>query len=586
LSAQPIPTDRQAGSDRSSSSRARLRKLRLWTGQVLFLYTFMHFLNHAFGIRSVEAMQAAARVLLSPWQTVPGQILLCGALLIHAGLGLRAFYRRRHLRIPATEAVQLSLGLIIPLLLIAHGVGVRYAESVQGLDIDFDRVVYAYWVADPFFGLPRQFLLLIVVWIHGCIGIRAWLRSKSWYARAVPALTALATLVPVLAILGFINAGLDMRELAAASPELLSPHVVYVPGSEQAEKGAAVGRFVDRLTLAYALLLAGVVGLRAARDWHAARFRSVRITYPGGRVVTVPVGYSVLEASRWGGIPHASVCGGRGRCSTCRVDVMAGGESLPPPGPDELRLLSRIGAPPSVRLACQIRPESDLAVVPLVHSQTPTLQGEAALGMPAGGRREARVAALFVDLRQSTRLADDRLPYDTLFIVERYIQAVSAAVQECGGQVTNVAGDGVMSVFSGKGSPEAAGRDAFRAALKLWDGVDALSGQLREELSEPLRIGIGLHVGVAVIGVGWEGGIDGMPFLGDTGNVAARLEAQTKRLDATMVASREAVTLVARNGDLPEFTTVMLPGKQEPMEAACFRASGELREILRDRAAA
>jgi adenylate cyclase len=569
-----------------SASRGFLRKLRLWTGQILFLYVLTHFLNHAFGIRSVDAMERASKFLLEPWQTLPGQALLYGSLLIHAGLGLRAFYRRRHLRIPFTDAVQLSLGLAIPLLLIAHGAASRYAISVEGMKIDYARVVYAYWVGDPFFGLPRQFLLLIVVWIHGCIGIRAWLRTKPWYTRAVPALTAAATLLPVLAILGFVNAGLDMRDLVAANPALLPSHVVDVPGSEQAEKAAAVGRFIDRLTLAYALLLAGVVGLRVVRDWHAARFRSVRITYPGGRVVTVPAGFTVLEASRWGGIPHASVCGGRGRCSTCRVDVMAGGENLPPPGPDELRLLSRIGAPPSVRLACQIRPESDLAVVPLVHSQTPALQGEAAIGMPAGRRREARVAALFVDLRQSTRLADDRLPYDTLFIVERYIQAVSAAVQECGGQVTNVAGDGVMSVFSGKGSPEAAGRDAFRAALKLWDGVGALSEQLREELSEPLRIGIGLHVGVAVIGVGWEGGIDGMPFLGDTGNVAARLEAQTKRLDATMVASREAVTLVARADDLPDFTTVMLPGKQEPVEAACFRESEELRKLLREAALA
>ncbi|MDQ6437264.1 adenylate/guanylate cyclase domain-containing protein [Mesorhizobium sp. LHD-90] len=566
--------------DRSASQRGLLRKLRLWTGQVLFLYALMHFLNHAFGIRSVEAMEQASKFLLDPWQSFPGQVLLYGSLLIHAGLGLRAFYRRRHLRIPVTEAVQLSLGLAIPLLLIAHGAGVRYAESVQDLDVDYARVIHTYWVADTVFGLPRQLLLLIVVWIHGCIGIRAWLRTKQWYARAVPALTAAATLIPVLAILGFINAGLDMRELAAANPALLPPNVIDVPGTAQAQKAAAVGRFVDGLTLAYALLLAGVVGLRAARDWHATRFRSVRITYPGGRVVTVPAGYSVLEASRWGGIPHASVCGGRGRCSTCRVDVMAGGETLPPAGPDEQRLLSRIGAPPSVRLACQIRPENDLAVVPLVHSATAAQRRGSPPGLPAGGRREAEVAALFVDLRQSTRLADDRLPYDTLFIVERYIKAVSAAVRLCGGHVTNIAGDGVMSVFGVEGPARDAARDAFRAALGIWDGIEALNGELHRELSEPLKVGIGLHVGVAVVGVHWTGAMEDMPFLGDTGNVAARLEAQTKRLDATLVASKEAVLLVADGPALPDFSAVMLPGKQEPVEAAAFRESDELRALV------
>ena len=225
------------------------------------------------------------------------------------------------------------------------------------------------------------------------------------------------------------------------------------PGSEQAAQFASVYRWVDDLTLSYVGIVPAVLALRAARDWHARRFRAIRITYPGGQVLTVPEGFSVLEASRWGGIPHASVCGGRGRCSTCRVDVVAGGETLPPPGPDEQRLLSRIGAPTGVRLACQIRPEHDIAVVPLVHSTAAPLPLGSGFGFPVGGRRETEVAALFVDLRQSTRLADDRLPYDTLFIVERYINAVSTAVRDCGGHVTNIAGDGIMSVFGVEDAP-------------------------------------------------------------------------------------------------------------------------------------
>lgn len=552
---------------------------------MLFAYALMHFLNHAFGIRSLEAMERAGKILLDPWLTLPGLVLLYGALIIHAGLGLRALFRRRHLRIPAPDAIQIAFGLAIPVLLMAHAAAIRYGEIVYGLHVDFDRVVYQLWVVSPGVGLPRQFLLIAIVSIHGCIGVRAWLRRRNWYPRAVPLLAALATLVPVLGMLGFINAGLDMRDIAAAGAAALPSGVADVPGSERAAAAAAVSRAVDWMVVAYVGLVAGVLLARAARDWHAARFRSVRITYPGGQVVTVPVGFSVLEASRWAGIPHASVCGGRGRCSTCRVDVGAGGEALPPPSPEEKRLLKRIGAPPTVRLACQIRPESDLAVVPLVHSALAARPREGP-AFAAGGRRETDVAALFVDLRQSTRLADDRLPYDTLFIVERYIKTVSTAVRECGGHVTNIAGDGVMSVFGGDGGPGKAARDAFHAALRLWDGIEALNLELELELTEPLRVGIGLHVGVAVVGVKWQGGLEGMPFLGDTGNVAARLEAQTKRLDATLVASREAVRLVADGDDAPEFRTVMLPGKQEPVEAASFRSSEELRRMLTNRMAA
>src|SRR4029077_16526498 len=124
----------------------------------------------------------------------------------------------------------------------------------------------------------------------------------------------------------------------------------------------------DGMALAYVALLVGTFGLRVLRDWHARRYQPVRITYPGGRVVTVTSGFSVLEASRWAGIPHASVCGGRGGCSTCRVRVISGAEALHAPSAVEHAALVRIGAPANVRLACQIRPAADLAVEPLVHA--------------------------------------------------------------------------------------------------------------------------------------------------------------------------------------------------------------------------
>lgn len=564
--------------ERPAAPRMLLRRLRLWTGWILFLYATMHLLNQAFGIRSVEAMDRAGVVLFLPWQSPLGRVLLYGGLILHAGLGLYSLYRRRHLRLPPVDAAQLILGLTIPAALFAHAAAIAYLKGVYGTNVDFDRIVYVLWVINPDEGLPRQFLLVLAVWIHGCIGMRGWLRTKSWYARSVPVLMSLATLLPVLALLGFINAGLDMRDLAAAGT--VPPNLVEAPGSPEAAATAEANAVANRITLAYLALLAGIFLLRAARDWHSMRFGSVRITYPGDRTVSVPVGFSVLEASRWSAIPHASVCGGRGRCSTCRVEITAGGERLPPATGDEQRLLRRIGAPPSVRLACQIRPEHDLTVIPLVHSATAAEPRKDRFAPALSMRRETEVAALFVDLRQSTRLADDRLPYDTFFIVERYIKAVSSAVRANGGHVTNIAGDGVMSVFGADGPAHDAAREAFQAALTLWEGIDALNEDLRQELNEPLRIGIGLHVGVAVVGTEWTGSLEGMPFLGDTGNVAARLEAQTKRLEATLVASREAVLKAASPLQTFAFTPVLLAGKQEPIDVACFKNNEDLRQLL------
>jgi adenylate cyclase len=334
------------------------------------------------------------------------------------------------------------------------------------------------------------------------------------------------------------------------------------------------------MSWSYIGLVAGTFGLRLARDWHARRFRAVRIGYPGGRTVTVPLGFSILEASRWAAIPHASVCGGRGRCSTCRVRIVEGADELPPPEEAESRTLARIGNPMNVRLACQVRPRGDLRVEPLVRASDTALSGAVRFDAAAVGGAEMEVAALFVDLRESTRLAAGRLPYDTLFIFDRYIQVITSAVRAHGGHVTSIAGDGVMAMFidhAGKTAQFA--RDAFVAALDLWQGIDALNQELAAELRQPLRIGIGLHVGPAVVGTIAAAGLSSLQFLGDTGNLAAKFQAETRRLDCTLIASAQAVALVAPNGADHTPIPLTIAGSRE-LQVVSMRALDELMSLL------
>src|SRR5262249_43859422 len=183
----------------------------------------------------------------------------------------------------------------------------RFGEFDYGREFGYGPILYKFWVVSPGFALPRQLLLLLVVWIHGCIGLRAWLRTKAAYYRVTGVLASLATLVPVLAILGGVNAGLDLRDAALRDPAYAASFAPP-PGSEGALEAASAVRIADGITVLYLGLVMGTFGLRAARDWHAQRFHAVRITYPGSRVVSVPLGFSVLEASRWAGLPHASVC--------------------------------------------------------------------------------------------------------------------------------------------------------------------------------------------------------------------------------------------------------------------------------------
>jgi adenylate cyclase len=525
-------------------------------------------------------MEAASLVLLKPWQTFVGLFALYGSFLLHGALGLRAFYRRRHLRMPASEAWQLALGLAIPLLLIPHAARIRIGDLAYGMQFGYPRLIHHYWVASPDFSLPRQFLLLVVVWLHACIGLRAWLRTKVWYPRAVPALASLATLVPILAILGFSQAGVEMHKALAQDPALAANFAAPLPGSEAALNLAARDHLVNVLSFVYLGLVAATFALRAARDWHARHFRAVRVTYPGARTVTVPSGFSVLEASRWAGIAHASVCGGRGRCSTCRVRVFEGAELLPPRNAAEQRTLARIGAPANVRLACQLRPTADIVVEPLVPVGASAASFADRFEPAIEGGRELTIAALYVDLRESTRLAAGRLPYDALFLVDRYVQAVTQAIRDHAGEVTSIAGDGVMSVFGVDGDASKAAANAFKAAHQVWRALDQLNASLADELETPLRFGIGVHVGVAV--VGWRHGIDSrsLQFLGDTGNVAAKLEAQTKQHGCTLIASMAAIGSIDADTDGLLATSILLAGKDEPITAALFRTSDELQRIV------
>ena len=546
------------------------RRLRLTTGVILFSFATSHFLNHACGILRVPTMDAIRVVLLWPWRTTVGQTLLYGSLLVHGSLGFFAILRRRHLWIPPAELTQILLGLSIPPLIIIHAVNVRLGHLLFGLPLTYPWLLYRYWHLSPFVGVPRQFLLLLVIWIYGCIGLRSTMRFKPWYPGWKPFLAALAALIPILAISGVIDAGHDFDATSMEDPGFLATFKLQTP-----EQTAALGRISETLILVYLGLVGALFALSGAREWHQRRFRAVTIGYPGGRRTLAPRGFSILEASRYAGIPHTSMCGGRGRCSTCRVRVNAGMEALPPPNVAEAHTLAAIGASDDIRLACQVRPLADVEVVPLLTLGRPNM-------MPFAGAltasTEHEIAALFVDLRNSTKLADGRLPYDAFYVIDRYVGAVCHAVESNGGHVTSVAGDGVMSFFGGDRDAQTAAQAAILTLRDLWRTLAALSLEFEAAFDFPLRFGAGCHIGVAVVG-GLESR-QSAQFLGEVGNIAARLESVAKEFACSVVLSRELIMRAGLAMPASEINRIQIPGVSRELELVAFRTAQSLDELL------
>jgi len=512
------------------------RSVRIVTGCVMFAYAASHFLSHATGMCGLEAMERVGRgIILAPWRTYVGQTILFGSLFTHGALGLKALVRRRHLRMPTIEAVQLGLGLLIPLLLIPHAANVRLGSAIFGLDDSYYRLVYQYWITTGPTGLPRQFVLMLAVWIHGSIGLHMYLRLRGWYRRRLAWFAGVAILIPFLGILGINNAGWYESTRAATVPGFSARNGPPPPGTPAAHDRAELEALWDWLCVGYLGLVIGTLAYCELRRLREYRGRMVHLSYPEHPPVTVPLGYTVLEASRWAGIPHTSICGGRARCSTCRVRVTRGEEGLPPPSDLELATLARVNAPAHVRLACQLRPDHDIAVVPLI----PAAAAARGMRIAVEGGAEVMATALCVDLRDSTALAAGKLPYDSLFIVDRYVQCASGAITAHGGYVTSVAGDGIMSVFGIDGDARRGAQGALDAVAAIWEGLAALSVQLADDLAGPMRFGIGVHSGRSVLGSIVLSGAPSLQFLGDTGNVAARLQDLSKELGATAVISQE-----------------------------------------------
>jgi adenylate cyclase len=515
------------------SAAAVVRQVRLWAGLVLFTYLTTHFLNHSVGLISIDAMLAVREWFVLLWRSRLGTLALYSAFTVHLLLAYWALYRRRTLRMPAWEATQLTLGLTIPPLLVWHVVGTRLAHEVAGTQDSYTLVLLVLWQLDPAAGL-RQSVVLVIAWLHGCVGLHFWLRLRPWYRRAFRAVYSGFLLLPVLALLGFAEAGREISRLAQ-DPAFV-PRVLAAANLPTPEQRVVLGRVSSGFFWGHLGAIGLILAARAVRE-HRRHRQGVRVGYPDGREVLVPLGVSLLEASRWAGIPHASVCGGRGRCSTCRVRVIRGEEHLPAATVDELRVLGRVGAPAHVRLACQVRPRRDLAVVPLV----PAGAGPAEALGPADHRdgREVTIAVLFADLRGFTRLAERKLPYDVVFILNRYFEAVGGAITDAGGIVNQFTGDGVMALFGVDAGPEEGCRQAVRAAGAMVARVRELSRALAEDLDTALRLGIGIHIGPTVVGRMGYAATTYLTAVGDTVHVAARLEALTKDYGCELVLSED-----------------------------------------------
>ena len=548
-------------------------RIRLWSGYVLFAYVITHLLNHSLGLISLRVLELGRVWFVFIWQNPLGQFVLYGALFTHFFLAIWSMFRRRSLRLSPWEWTQFGLGLSIVPLGAVHVVGTRLAHELFDVQPGYGWVLGSL-VSGGWDGVARQFALPLVVWIHACIGLHFAWRLRPWYGTWLPALYAVALLIPAASIAGAAIALRDFAELAQ-QPGFL-PEVFARANMPKPDEIAELYTISDSLVAAAAVLWIAAFAGRRVRSLWERRAGVVYLSYGERKTVSHGTGLTVLEMSRLANIPHASVCGGRGRCSTCRIRVSGDDRAkLPPASADEQKVLSRVGAPENVRLACQLRPPPGrYRITPLLPASAGPVEAYRRQPQAHGG--EHYVAILFADIRGFTSISEGKLPYDVVFLLNRYFRATGQAIEAAGGRVDKFIGDGVMAIFGLTTDPQTACRQALDAARRMALALDDLNEAMSGDLDLPLRIGIGLHAGPAIVGeMGYERAAQ-ITAIGDTVNTASRLETLTKEFGAELVVSQELLDCAGMSlPDAPRHD-VEIRGRQGRLMVRALRRATEL----------
>ncbi|MEO0766112.1 MAG: adenylate/guanylate cyclase domain-containing protein [Pseudomonadota bacterium] len=543
-------------------------RARIVSGLILMVYVAAHLLNLAAVLISPGAYDVVQDVRLWVVRSGPGSIVVLLALLTHMMLSLGKVALARSLRMPLRDALQIALGLIIPLILVSHVVYTRAAHEVLGVNTMLGYVNTLIWTTWDGW---MQALLVIITWVHGMIGLHMWLRVTHWWQAALPWVVGVSVLIPTLALVGFV---ISARVMVGLMQEPRAADLARQAWNFPDGEGFAQLARMDReATLAVWAVLGLALLVFAVRRILAALRKPIRIHYIDGPQVRAPRGQTLLETSRSNGVAHTALCGGRGRCTTCRVIVEEGIDHLPPPSEAEARTLAAVGAPPNARLACQMKPTAPISVFRVFAPDGKRSRAHASQG------KEAQLAVLFLDMRGFTARTDGQLPYDVVFLLNRFFDQIVPPIRKAGGTVDKYMGDGLMAVFE-TDTPAASARAALQAVEGIGHALRAFNETLQGEGAAPVAIGIGVHLGNVVLGEIGAAGEAPRTLIGDTVNTASRLEGSTKDLGVQALISADTLAVAGHAVPQDDMVPLSLRGREHPLPAFPVKEALRLSDLL------
>ncbi|MBT2302119.1 response regulator [Variovorax paradoxus] len=186
-------------------------------------------------------------------------------------------------------------------------------------------------------------------------------------------------------------------------------------------------------------------------------------------------------------------------------------------------------------------------------------------GFALGGRR-VQSTVMFADIRAFTALVESQPPEETIELLNTYYTLMFDAIGSHGGVVNQMIGDGLMAIFGAPLPLADHAVAAVRAALDMVEMIQLLNAERTAATKPPLRIGVGIATGETIAGYTGTQQRATYTCIGDTVNLAARLETHTKEAKRTILI--DAATCASLNGRVPVevLGTVLFRGKASPVE--------------------
>lgn len=273
---------------------------------------------------------------------------------------------------------------------------------------------------------------------------------------------------------------------------------------------------------------------------------------------------TILEAALHNDIEHYHVCGGHARCTTCRVHILKGQEHLSPRTEAEMKIAQDKNWPDNIRLACQAKVLDNITLKRLVidHVDAELAYSENRTSFFA---KEYVLAVMFCDLEQFTSFAAEHLhnPYDVIHLLNRFYQEIGGPIVTNHGIIDNYMGDGFLAFFGldDNRNPAETCLNAIRASLRMLARVEELNKYISRQFSHQFRIRIGLHYGPVILGeVGYHANKN-PTVIGNTVNIASRIETANKEFKTQILASQELFETVQNQVQIGQTFTTQLRGQ-------------------------